>query len=93
VNASGRLPDGTQLDGPASLRRALLDRRDAVASTATEKLLTYALGRRLDYHDMPAVRAIVRSAARDNYRFSSLVAGIVRSTPFQMKRFDGGTEK
>jgi len=92
VNASGRLPDGTQLDGPASLRRALLDRRGAVASTATEKLLTYALGRRLDYLDMPAVRAIVRSAARDNYRFSSLVTGIVGSTPFQMKRFDGGTE-
>jgi hypothetical protein len=92
VNASGRLPDGTQLDGPASLRRALLDRRGAVASTATEKLLTYALGRRLDYFDMPAVRAIVRSAARDNYRFSSLVTGIVGSTPFQMKRFDGGTE-
>jgi hypothetical protein len=92
VNASGRLPDGTELNGPASLRRALLNRRDAVASTAAEKLLTYALGRRLEYFDMPAVRAITRAAASDDYRFSSLVLGIVRSTPFQMKRYDGGTE-
>jgi len=86
VNATGRLADGTQLDGPASLRKALLDRRGAVASTATEKLLTYALGRRVDYFDMPAVRAIVRDAARQDYRFSSLIAGIVKSVPFTMKR-------
>jgi hypothetical protein len=92
VNTEGRLPDGTVLSGPASVRRALLDRRDAVAATATEKLLTYALGRRLEYYDMPAVRKIVRAAAADNYRFSSLVDGIVRSTPFLMKRFEGGTE-
>jgi hypothetical protein len=91
VNATGRLADGTPLDGPASLRKALLDRRDAVAATATEKLLTYALGRRVEYFDMPAVRGIVRGAARDGYRFSSLVAGIVRSTPFQLKRYEGGT--
>jgi hypothetical protein len=86
VNATGKLADGTVLDGPASLRKALLDRRDAVASTATEKLLTYALGRRVEYFDMPAVRAVVRDAARQNYRFSSLVTGIVKSVPFQMKR-------
>jgi len=86
VNASGRLSDGTALDGPASLRKALLDRRDAVASTATEKLLTYALGRRVEYFDMPAVRTIVRDAARRDYRFSSLITGIVKSVPFQMKR-------
>jgi len=86
VNATGRLADGTPLDGPASLRKALLDRRGAVASTATEKLLTYALGRRVDYFDMPAVRAIVRDAARQDYRFSSLIAGIVKSVPFTMKR-------
>ena len=92
VNTEGRLPDGTALSGPASVRRALLDRREAVAATATEKLLTYALGRRLEYYDMPAVRKIVRAAAADNYRFSSLVDGVVRSTPFQMKRFEGGTE-
>ena len=88
VNATGRLADGTALDGPASLRKALLDRREAVAATATEKLLTYALGRRVEYFDMPAVRAVVRDAARTEYRFSSLVAGIVKSVPFQMKRLD-----
>ena len=86
VNATGKLADGTTLDGPASLRKALLDRRGAVASTATEKLLTYALGRRVDYFDMPAVRAVVRDAARQDYRFSSLITGIVKSVPFTMKR-------
>jgi hypothetical protein len=86
VNATGKLADGTALDGPASLRKALLDRRGAVASTATEKLLTYALGRRVEYFDMPAVRAIVRDAARNDYRFSSLITGIVKSVPFTMKR-------
>ncbi len=89
VNATGRLADGTALDGPATLRKALLDRRDAVAATATEKLLTYALGRRVEYFDMPAVRAVVRDASRTDYRFSSLIAGIVKSVPFQMKRHDG----
>ena len=88
VNATGQLADGTRLDGPASLRKALLDRRDAVATTATEKLLTYALGRRVEHVDMPAVRAVVRAAARDNYRFSSLVIGIVKSVPFGMKRVE-----
>jgi mono/diheme cytochrome c family protein len=86
VNASGKLADGTTLDGPGGLRTALLDRRDAVAATATEKLLTYAVGRRVEYFDMPAVRAIVREAARQDYRFSSLITGIVKSVPFQMKR-------
>ncbi len=89
VDASGRLADGTSLDGPATLRKALLDRRDAVAATAAEKLLTYALGRRVEYFDMPAVRAIVRDAARTDYRFSSLITGIVKSVPFQMKRYEG----
>jgi len=92
VNAAGRLVDGTMLDGPASLRRALLDRRGAVVATAAGKLLTYALGRRVEYFDMPAVRVIVRDAARNDYRFSSLIAGVVKSLPFQMKRYEGGTE-
>jgi len=92
VNAAGRLVDGTMLDGPASLRQALLDRRGAVVATAAEKLLTYALGRRVEYFDMPAVRVIVRDAARNDYRFSSLIAGVVKSLPFQMKRYEGGTE-
>ena len=86
VNATGRLADGTALDGPASLRNALLSRRDAVAATATEKLLTYALGRRVEYYDMPAVRAVVGGAARADYRFSSLITGIVKSVPFGMRR-------
>jgi hypothetical protein len=89
VNATGRLADGTALDGPASLRKALLSRRDAVAATATEKLLTYALGRRVEYYDMPAVRAVVRDAARTDYRFSSLIVGIVKSVPFGMRRYEG----
>ena len=85
VNATGKLADGTVLDGAASLQKALLSRGDAVASTATEKLLTYALGRRVEYYDMPAVRAIVRDAARNDYRFASLVTGVVKSVPFRMK--------
>jgi hypothetical protein len=92
LDTTGRLADGTPIEGPGSLRQALLGRRDAVATTATEKLLTYALGRRIEYFDMPAVRAIVRDAARTDYRFSSLIAGIVKSAPFQMKRYEGGTE-
>ena len=88
VNSTGRLADGTPLDGSATLRKALLDRRDAVAATAAEKLLTYALGRRLEYFDMPAVRGIVRDAGRTDYRFASLVTGIVKSVPFQMKRME-----
>jgi mono/diheme cytochrome c family protein len=91
VNASGTLFDGTPLDGPESLRRALDGRRDAFVRNTTEKLLTYALGRRVEWFDMPAVRAVAKGAAPD-YRFSSLVAGIVKSVPFQMKRIEGGNE-
>ena len=75
----------------ASLRRALDGRRDAFVRNTTEKLLTYALGRRVEWFDMPAVRAIAKSAAPD-YRFSSLVVGIVKSVPFQMKQIEGGNE-
>jgi len=85
VNASGELVDGTKLNGPATLRQALVDRSDAFVTTATQKLLTYALGRAVHYYDMPAVRSIMREAARNDYRFSSLVLGIVKSAPFQMK--------
>jgi mono/diheme cytochrome c family protein len=92
VNAAGKLVDGTSLDGPASLRKAILDRREAFVATAAEKLLTYALGRRVEYFDMPAVRTIARDAARDGYKFSALVSGIVKSAPFQMKRYEGGTQ-
>jgi mono/diheme cytochrome c family protein len=92
VNAAGKLVDGTPLDGPGSLRRALLARRDAFVTNATEKLLTYALGRRIEYFDMPAVRGIVRNAGPD-HRLSSLVVGIVKSVPFQMKRKEGDIQQ
>jgi len=85
IDASGALADGTPVDGVVTLREALVRRPDRFASTLTEKLLTYGLGRGLDYYDMPVVRAIVRDAARGDYRFSAIVMGIVRSTPFQMR--------
>jgi hypothetical protein len=86
IDVSGALPDGTTFNGPAEMRDALVARADDFVLTLTEKLLTYALGRGLEYYDMPAVRAIVRDAARDNYRFTSLVLGIANSLPFQMRR-------
>jgi hypothetical protein len=86
VDASGELVDGTKLNGPAALREALVNRSDAFVTTATEKLLTYAAGRAVHYYDMPVVRSVVRESARNDYRFSSLVLGIVKSAPFQMKR-------
>ena len=86
IDASGVLADGTQVNGVDSLRRALLSRPNVFVGTLTEKLMIYALGRGLEYYDMPTVRAIVRGAAANDDRFSSLIAGIVKSTPFQMKR-------
>jgi hypothetical protein len=85
VDASGVLVDGTKLDGPVSLRKALLARPDAFVTTLTEKLLTYALGRGVQPYDMPTVRSIVASAEDEDYKFSALVLGIASSTPFQMK--------
>jgi hypothetical protein len=85
IDASGQLADGTKVNGVADLRRALLSHPDAFVQTLTEKLLTYALGRGLEYYDLPTVRAITREAAKNNYRFSSLVMGIVQSIPFEMK--------
>jgi len=85
IDASGELADGTKVDGVVGLRRALLSRPEVFVGTLTEKLLTYALGRGLDYHDMPAVRGIVRDAAQHNYRFSSIIFGILHSVPFRMR--------
>nr|ADC35937.1 protein of unknown function DUF1592 [uncultured bacterium 70] len=85
VDASGQLVDGTKLNGPADLRQALLSRSEAFVTNATEKLLTYALGRPVQYFDMPTVRAVVHRAAQSDYRFSSLVLGVVSSDAFQMK--------
>jgi mono/diheme cytochrome c family protein len=86
IDASGTLPSGETFDGVAGLRRALLARPDVFVGTVTEKLLTFALGRGVDYRDAPAVRQIRRDAVRDRFRFSSLVLAVVRSTPFQMRR-------
>jgi mono/diheme cytochrome c family protein len=83
IDTSGELSDGTKVNGVVELRKALLTRPENFVTTFTEKLLTYALGRGLDTRDMPTVRAIVRDAAKDNYRFSSIVLGITRSTPFR----------
>jgi hypothetical protein len=90
IDASGMLVDGTKFNGPAELRAALLKYRDAYYSTVTQKMLGYALGRvarawRVYDYEMPSVRAIVREAAAGDYRWSSIVLGIVKSTPFQMK--------
>jgi hypothetical protein len=86
VNASGQLTDGTKINGVVDLRNALLHYSPQFARTVTEKLLTYALGRGVDYQDMPAVRSIVRKNEHDNYRFSALVEAIVKSESFQMNR-------
>ena len=83
IDASGTLPDGTSFNGVAELRAALVRRPERFVGTLTEKLLTYALGRGLEYYDMPAVRAIVRDAAANDYRFSTVILGIVKSLPFR----------
>ena len=85
IDASGQLADGTAVDGVVELREALLDHPEVFVQTFTEKLLTYALGRGLQYYDMPVVRGIMRQAEPDDYPFSSIVLGIVRSDPFQMR--------
>ncbi|PYS38311.1 MAG: hypothetical protein DMG14_18145, partial [Acidobacteria bacterium] len=86
LDASGQLVDGTKIDGVASLREALLRYSPQFVRTVTEKLLTYALGRGVDYENMPTVRSIVREAAKSDYRFSALLFEIVKSAPFQMNR-------
>jgi len=85
IDASGRLVDGTVVTGPGDLREALVKRREQFVQTLTERLMTYALGRTLEYYDMPTVRRIVRESAREDYRFSSIVMGIVTSDPFRMR--------
>jgi uncharacterized protein DUF1592/uncharacterized protein DUF1588/uncharacterized protein DUF1585/uncharacterized protein DUF1595 len=85
VDASGKLADGTPVDGPVALRKAILRHPEQFVRTMTEKMLTYGLGRGLEYYDMPVVRSIAHEAGGQNYRFSSIVLGIVKSAPFQMK--------
>lgn len=86
IDPSGVLPDGTPFQGPVGLQKVLLEKGDEFLVTTTEKLLTYALGRGLESYDAPAVRGIIREAASNDYRWSSLLLSIVRSTPFQMRR-------
>lgn len=86
INANGQLFDGTKLDGPISLRSAILNHSDAFLGTFTENLLAYGLGRVIDYRDMPTVRAIERQAARNDNRFSSFVFGVINSAAFQTSR-------
>jgi mono/diheme cytochrome c family protein len=85
IDSSGQLADGTAVNGPVGLRRVLEAHPEQFASTATERLLTYALGRGLEYYDMPALRAITRESAKSDYLFSSIVLNIVKSVPFEMK--------
>jgi hypothetical protein len=86
IDSTGGLPDGSTFEGVSGLQKALLSRPELFVSTFTSKLLTYALGRGVEYYDAPAIRKIVRDAAAKDFRFSSVILGIVSSTPFQMRR-------
>ena len=85
IDASGGLPGVGDVEGVAGLEAALLSRPELLAGTVTEKLLTFALGRGVEYYDAPAVRRILRDAEPDGYRLSALILGIVKSVPFQMR--------
>ena len=85
IDSAGTLPDGTPIAGPEDLRKALVAEPDKFVQAFTENLMTFALGRSLDYRDMPTVRSIVRAAAADDYRFESIVLGIVSSDAFRKR--------
>jgi hypothetical protein len=85
IDASGVLPEGTRFEGVPGLRKLLVEQSTEYVATITEKLLMYAVGRNLQYYDVPAVREIVRGAARENHTLPALVLGIVKSAPFQMR--------
>ena len=91
LDVSGGLPDGSKFDGVAGLQRALLARPELFATTFTEKLLTYGLGRGVERYDAPAVRRVLRSASAKDYKFSSFIVGVAESLPFQMRRAQGPT--
>jgi len=86
IDAAGALPGGASYEGVDGLKRALMNRPELLTSTVAEKLMTYALGRGMGPEDAPAIRSIVRDARTNNYRFSSLISGVIKSTPFQMRR-------
>ena len=83
IDPNGAMVDGTKITGIASLRDSLVSRSDQFARVVTEKMMTYAMGRGVEYQDMPTVRSIVRESAAGKYKFTSIVMGIVKSTPFQ----------
>jgi hypothetical protein len=85
IDASGAFPGGAKFEGMAGLKEALLSHPEEFVSTVAEKLLMYGIGRNVQYFDQPAVRAIVKESARDHYTFASLVVGVVKSVPFQMR--------
>jgi hypothetical protein len=85
INAAGKLPSGIAFEGPAELQQALLSNPEVIVSAFTQKLLTYALGRPVEYYDMPTVREIVNTSADNEYRFSSIVFGIINSIPFNRR--------
>ena len=91
IDSSGALPDGTSFNGPAGLRDVLMKKRDLFVETFTERLLTYALGRGLEEYDQPVIRKITREAAADDQKWSSIILGIVKSTPFRMRRASDGS--
>jgi hypothetical protein len=90
IDSSGVLPDGTQFNGPAGLREILVGKRDMFVETVTERMLTYGLGRGVEQYDAPIIRRIVREASADDYKWSSIIVGIVNSSPFQMRRVSDG---
>jgi hypothetical protein len=85
IDPTDTLYNGEKVDGPVALRQVILRHPDQFVRTMTENLMTYALGRGVEYYDMPIIRSILKDAARNNYRFSSVVLGIVKSGPFQMR--------
>ncbi len=86
IDATGGLPSGAAFEGVTGLKEALLKRPDDFVGAVTQKLLTYALGRGMEYYDAPAVRAVLRDSQADDYRFAAVVLNIVKSTPFQLRR-------
>ena len=88
IDSSGVYPDGTRIDGLDGLRQVLVQHGDQFLSNLTGMLLTYALGRGVEYYDAPAIRAILREAGSEDYRLASILIGIVKSAPFQMRRSD-----
>ena len=93
IDASGELYDGTKLFSPADLRRALLRRPEVFVRNFIANLMVYALGRRIEFYDMPSVRAIARGAAADGYRMSSILAGVIASPAFRMARAEAAEAK